>query len=554
MKHTHHDILRELYEIDPGFKEHEESLITLITELMRHKPDTRVDASFARELKDRLLTHEIMPMKQTFLSGPNKWLFMLGGAVAVLVLVPVAILFTTTQSPQQVASNLTITRLASRAFGELALVPGGAGAQMELSREEISALDSTTSTSPRPFSGGGGVAGVAEDAKMILPPMPYVITEFRYDGEISLDGVDPTVYKRAKNMPTPRSVAQALQQNALGLVDARNFGGVTSFILTDGQQEGYTLYVDYRDASASISLDWANWVFDEANQVTLQNFPSDDRIIAVAQDFARRYGIDTSLYGEPIVDRSWQKGIEPLVARGEYAYVPQEVSVRYPLIINGMRVYEQWGGEYGITINVNVQKMKATGAYNLIVPSFEASEYALVQDLQKVRDTLKRGGNAYIYYVDPQATVETLSVADPEVILMQYSTWDTAGADMLFVPALKFEVTGTPTNPEVYAPRHVIVPLIQDVYDRAGDDIRLPVEPMPFPIGGVEIDTPGETQASDSLIRATYEGKIVYTMDADRDAATKDCSERNGVMNTCGSSCAPDAEICTKECALVCEF
>ncbi len=553
MKQTLHEILRELYEIDPGLAEHEESLITLISELMKHKPDTRVDASFARELKDRLFTHTT-PMKKTLISGPNKWLVMLGGAVAIVVLLPVAILFTTTQQSSQQASGLMISRLASRAFGELALVPVSEGARMELSQRELSILDSTTSSVTYPFSGGGGVPGVVDDAKMIIPPMPYIITEFSYDGDISLEDIDPTVYKRAKNMPTPRAVAQALQQNALGLVDARNFGAVTSFILTDGQQEGYTLYVDYRDASASISLDWANWVFDETNQVTLENFPSDDRIIGVAQDFARRYGINISLYGAPVVDRSWQKGIEPLIVRDEYMYVPQEVSVRYPLLLNGIPVYEQWGGEYGITINVNVQQMKATGAYNLIVPSFEASEYALVQDIQKVRDTLKRGGNTYIYYIDSNATVETIAVADPEVILMQYSTWDTAGSDMLFVPALRFEVTGTPKNPEVYAPRHVIVPLIQDVYDRAGNDIVFPVEPMPFPIGGVEIDTPGDTQAGTSLIRATYEGKIVYTIDADKGAATKDCSERNGVINTCGSSCAPDAEICTMECALVCEF
>lgn len=55
-------------------------------------------------------------------------------------------------------------------------------------------------------------------------------------------------------------------------------------------------------------------------------------------------------------------------------------------------------------------------------------------------------------------------------------------------------------------------------------------------------------------IRDSYPGKIVYGMDAEADLESlrDDCADRGGEFDECGSSCAPDAEVCTLECAFVC--
>ncbi len=60
---------------------------------------------------------------------------------------------------------------------------------------------------------------------------------------------------------------------------------------------------------------------------------------------------------------------------------------------------------------------------------------------------------------------------------------------------------------------------------------------------------PGET-----LVESTFTGKVVYASSADEADAAADCEERGGTFNTCGSPCAPDAEVCIQLCVLTCEL
>ncbi|MEK7618278.1 MAG: beta-propeller domain-containing protein, partial [Patescibacteria group bacterium] len=48
-------ILNELYEIDPGLKEQEGQVISIISEMIKAKPDTKFDAGFAAGLRQRLM-------------------------------------------------------------------------------------------------------------------------------------------------------------------------------------------------------------------------------------------------------------------------------------------------------------------------------------------------------------------------------------------------------------------------------------------------------------------------------------------------------------------
>jgi hypothetical protein len=52
-----------------------------------------------------------------------------------------------------------------------------------------------------------------------------------------------------------------------------------------------------------------------------------------------------------------------------------------------------------------------------------------------------------------------------------------------------------------------------------------------------------------------YGSKIVYTTDIEEDADfyQNDCRERGGDFNSCGNTCAPEAEACAEMCAFTCE-
>lgn len=70
------------------------------------------------------------------------------------------------------------------------------------------------------------------------------------------------------------------------------------------------------------------------------------------------------------------------------------------------------------------------------------------------------------------------------------------------------------------------------------EDFNIVEKPIPTDIIKVEKD---------------FGNKIVYDMNQNKDNLVIDCNARGGTFNECGSVCASDAEICTKQCALTCE-
>ncbi len=68
---------------------------------------------------------------------------------------------------------------------------------------------------------------------------------------------------------------------------------------------------------------------------------------------------------------------------------------------------------------------------------------------------------------------------------------------------------------------------------------------------------PDETDQPVSVevpVEQMYASKIVYTTDmsVDQQALIRDCEQRGGMFDSCGSPCAPDADFCAQVCAYVC--
>lgn len=56
------------------------------------------------------------------------------------------------------------------------------------------------------------------------------------------------------------------------------------------------------------------------------------------------------------------------------------------------------------------------------------------------------------------------------------------------------------------------------------------------------------------LVEARYDTKVVYTEQASTEDMQRDCANRNGTFNECGSGCSPSAEVCTAVCVPICEL
>jgi len=84
--------------------------------------------------------------------------------------------------------------------------------------------------------------------------------------------------------------------------------------------------------------------------------------------------------------------------------------------------------------------------------------------------------------------------------------------------------------------------------------LHAPTNTAESPQTDVETPTNGSDRESVSIL-SNYGTKIVYTSDADANPAPYEahCTAQGGTFNTCGTTCAPDTDICTTVCAYTCE-
>lgn len=65
----------------------------------------------------------------------------------------------------------------------------------------------------------------------------------------------------------------------------------------------------------------------------------------------------------------------------------------------------------------------------------------------------------------------------------------------------------------------------------------------------------GGSNSDNVPIEAEFANKVVYTtnMSVDEEPLRANCNARGGTFNSCGSTCAPDAAVCTEVCAYTCD-
>lgn len=497
-KTTLQSILEDLYALDPSFREHEKELTLLLSELIRNKPDVELDERFVRELRANLLresTQEttVQSSISSFISQlffMKKMLIPVGGLVAVLALGSVIYLnnparLAFTDETTSLVALPQYTTLENGAFGDLGL--GAAGAQ------------NPTRSATQPGGGFGGDAaaigmGSSESAKMIMPAMMY---RYRYVGDqLPVPESALTVYRRVKGLSGGDSVLRSIQ--GVGK-DLFNIGSLTnaqvqSLIINQNVQNGYMTTFDFADGRISVNPNntWYGEV-REYQPLTFGEVPADNVVIGLANSFLKNYGIDSSKYGAPVVDNRWREGYAAAEKEGQTPWVPDAVTVTYPVLVDGEMIYEIGGEPYGLRVNVDVRRSKVQSIWNLTSERYERSEYNTEQDTARILTVAENGGMYGGWYYDEKNTTE-LTLGTPSIVYIIQYRYDQAKntSEELFVPAYRFPVTNAPTD-QAYMSRYVDVPLVKNILD----EYRAP-EPMPNPDGPIRI-LPVEEPVSSEL-------------------------------------------------------
>ncbi len=496
-------ILRELYEIDPDLRNHEKDLRPLIEYLLANDPARLPDEHFVEELRKRLnirattLTSFPSPSFFSFLTMNNFTYAIAGAVVTAVIAVPTAVVVMNQSAipdaPGTPLFTYSVEEAAPNAFNVAAIQSnartqaGGGSAEMGM-------------------GGGGGVsnpvAPVATDSKLIAPdiyPPSFTNYEFIFDGELpALPEGTVSVFERQKSMNNV-SLATLSKNFNVGLMDLNKFGGasVDSISFSQNTQFGYMINLMLKEGTLSINQNWEKWPHPENDcqteacwaqyRLKPEDVLPDEEAISIAKQFANDYGIDLSRFGEPEVQDMWRMDLMRS-ARPVDIYVPDAVTVIFPIMIEGQKVYDEGGTVAGVSISVNNRQKRVSDVWGLQNEQYRKSDYAAVASAQVITDYLKDFGKMPdgFYTEDAEVKIEQVKLENPTIGFVRYYSYEKNTNQELYVPAMIFTVV----KPEgsYYYGNYVTVPLAQEVLDtfkerRGGMPIPLMME---TPAAGVD--------------------------------------------------------------------
>ncbi len=231
--------------------------------------------------------------------------------------------------------------------------------------------------------------------------------------------------------------------------------GLQNLQLNEDKENGYSINVNFDEGTISIYPDYRRWqMSDVPPPISIGSLPADAEIIAISNAFIKEHGVDTKIYGAPVIEN---KTYSSMGEDGkEQQMAMDSLTVTYPLVLDGTEVYDQSGFKFGLQITVDVRQKKVTGVNNLTAQIYESSNYALETDAKKVLNTATSGPQ---YDVMPLTAAEdnssqvkpkitTVGLQTPKRVLMHYVTYEKDQTIELFVPALLFPFESKKGTPE----------------------------------------------------------------------------------------------------------
>jgi hypothetical protein len=399
----------------------------------------------------------------------KKFSFVAAGA-AVIVLAVSGYLYVN-QPGGRIDPGQKITSAPDRAFGSLA---------------SLSSAPTQNQKAEGRGAGGGAPELDAESKSMsaeigIPGPIERIQYKYTYQGEdMKIEKDKMPVYKRQKQIGNS-SLPSALSQS--GLIDLSRFENteLQHITLAENKKMGYVTNLNFSEGVVSIYKNYSKWQevgsakcqgdtrCYEQSKLTPDDLPSDEELIKITDNFINKYGIDLTDYGRPIIDKRWQ---EPRRTQ-EKQYIPEDISIVYPKKIQGLAVYNYGGDRDGLMINVNIPAQKVSGCWNLKTNNYEASDYPIENNWQKIIAKAETGGIYPEYRQEENAKTVEITLGTPEMGYVSYQKYEAGESEELYAPALIFPVTNSPQDYN-YWRKNIIVPLAQEMFNQ-NNDVPMPL-------------------------------------------------------------------------------
>ncbi len=516
MQNKIEQILAELYLSDPSMKQHEPVLRKLVTELMELRPDTQFDEQFRQDLRRKLMSlAETQEHKTSLISNFMKKFQLAGAGVAFIALLAVSVwyLYGINDSSH---SNLTtmlsgpkITKARDNAFGSLNNLQQAGG--MGGGNGNSETLSVAPNAAPAPDNG----TYATPDARVIAPEQAI---NFRYiytGDELALTQEKVDVLKRIKG-ESNSALSDFINRISFGLVNLNSFGSaqLQNFTFAENKELGYMVNVSLSEGNISISENWAKWQTYQAvcplslsvdrgtsmpcepRRIEISQVPSDEVLISAANSFLDQHGIPRDVYGEPFVNKEWRSQYERMSAAEKASFwIPDSMSVVYPLVIEGQPVFDESGNPNGLNVNVRIApEVRVSGVWDLNTQNYESSSYAAETDVERIMKLVTQGGFRNYYYNDPNGRTVDVELGTPQVSMVKLWNYRDGTNEELLVPALIFPVTKEPENVPAYYwyRKNVVIPLVKEILDNENGNVRI------MPAGSSGVTEPAAPAVMDS--------------------------------------------------------
>lgn len=522
-------ILSDLYKIEPKLKESEKKLIQIIEALLEAKPDTKFDQAFAQNLKTKLIQNK--PTTKSFNFGfMRKITYVISGMAGAFVLVFAGyfamqngfISGISSKESKMLAFEPNIVEVGENAFGNLVNEQestglGGNRTTQETASQSPQPVESEDSAHPataKIISSSDNAVAESTGAESsssetqfseiktssstvtgpaFMPPYQPTIYKYTYEGDdfsslLKDEKVD--VLRKAKGNLEKNAVLDFINNFDFGLVNISKFSDLylQNISVAEDHEFGYTIFADFENGNISINQNWLKWpqcdqqCWNTRKSLTLEDLPEDSTVIKATDAFLQEYGIDTSVFGKPVINKYWLRDMASAKLYGYEPYVPESISVTYPLMINSQEVYYDSGTITGMDVSYDIRLSKVTGLYNLSGNDFESSKYEAVTSKDDIMKWIEKGGwQSYpIAYeqVEGSKPVE-IKVGSPKLGYMKYWNYRANENNELLIPALIFPITQKPEEDVYFYKDSLMIPLAKEFLEQTPEPFYGIMESVP---------------------------------------------------------------------------
>lgn len=512
-------ILDDITSLDSSMRQHEPELKKIIKLLIESKPDTKFDDEFRNSLRNKLdkylSSQDNKKVKSSWFNS-TKFIYAFNGAALMALLMiggyaffnkivynnpevkntlnETADYFANKGKDSELSFASNIKKVEPNAFDEF--LSGsmqdldnvnlmGAIVEKDIQDKRVylkpNAKNSDLTlpieaTTVDEFSNSGSNnSAVIEpmpinDLSLIRPPAFDNQYRYEYVGEpINLDQVNLPVYTLVKDVMTNENIKEFVENIDIDLVDLYVVSSplLGSFEIISNIVFGHIFKFDFVNKEILVSPYSTKWPKEnfsdpnwwEKNKLNISDIPSDDNLIKIADSFLEKYRFDKANYESPYVNNEWR---EYLNDENIENYIPNNINVIYPQMINGYKVINYYGDENGLMVNINIRHKKVESVNNFSFNSYLASDYELESNSDIILSHALKGGKFVDYNINNKSE-NVVELGTPSIVYVKINYKEFNSENGLLIPCYSFPVDKTNDELNRYR-KQVIVPLIKKYY------------------------------------------------------------------------------------------